>query len=135
MEGRRRDDAAGVGIGVRRGGIGGTLTAKRGHTRGIDRGIDLITDRWIGRERDTRIERIDLRSTREEEMMIGHRAGGGSGVIRQFHLDGGEIRGTEVIITEDEENELRWSTCEFNLSTFGVPSWCQCPKTVAMLRA
>lgn len=135
MVGRRREDAVGVGIGVRKGGIGGILMVKRGQIEDIDRVIDLISDRWIGRERGIHIEESGRGATREEEMMIGHHAGGGSGVIPQIHPDEGGIREIEANITEDE-NELRWSAYEFNPSTFGVLfSRCQCPKTVAMLRA
>ena len=39
-------------------------------------------------------------------MMTGHRAGGGSVVIHQIHLDGGEVREIEMVITEDEEDVL-----------------------------
>ena len=136
MVGRRREDAAGVRIGVRKGGIGGILMVKRGHIEDIDRGIDLISDRWIGRERGIRIEESGRGATREEETMFGHHAGGGSGVIRQIHLHGGGIREIEANITEGEENELRWSAYEFNPSTSGVLLFrFQCPKTVAMLWA
>lgn len=106
MVGKRRGDVAGVAIGVRRGGIGGTPMAKRDHTEGIGLGRGHIADRWTGRERSIRIEGNGRSATRGEEMMTGHRAGGGSGVIRQIHLDGGEVREIEIVITEDEEDVL-----------------------------
>lgn len=39
-------------------------------------------------------------------MMIDHHAGGGSGVIRQIHLDGEGIREIEIVITGDDEDHL-----------------------------
>ena len=103
MVGRRRGDAAGVEIGVRRGGTGGTPMAKRDHIEGIGLGRGHIADRWTGRERSIHIEGNGRSATRGEEMMTGHRVGSGSGVIRQIHRDGGEVREIEIVITEDEE--------------------------------
>lgn len=88
--------------GVGRGGIGGILMAKRGRVEGIGRGIDLIADWGIGRERGIRIEESAREAMREEEMKSGHPAAGESGVALQTHRDGGGILEIESMITEDE---------------------------------
>ncbi|CAF9906617.1 MAG: hypothetical protein ALECFALPRED_002463 [Alectoria fallacina] len=78
----------------------------RSRDRCISLGRGHIADRWIGREKSTRIEGNGQSAMRGEEMMTGHRAGGGSVVIHQIHLDGGEVREIEMVITEDEEDVL-----------------------------
>ncbi|CAD6580458.1 MAG: hypothetical protein ASARMPRED_000226 [Alectoria sarmentosa] len=90
----------------RRDGDGRKEKRRRSRSRDRSLGRGHIADRWTGRERSIHIEGNGRSATRGEEMMTGHRVGSGSGVIRQIHRDGGEVREIEIVITEDEEDVL-----------------------------
>ena len=122
MGGRRKGGEVKAETGVGKGGIEGIPMARSGRIGGTDRGIDHVADQRKGRERGIRIGGSGREATREEEMMIDHRAGHGSEVTPQTHRDGEGIRELEITTTGGDQNKsvnctwiLTWSSLEFLL--------------------
>ena len=90
-------------IGVGRGGIEGIHMVKRGHIGDIDRGIDLVADRRIGRERGIRIGENGRGATIGEGGMSSRHGGDRSGATPRKRIARESIHEIGIVVTEDDD--------------------------------